>query len=67
MQAIDFSTKTTHCQNFQQVGSGLSSASWDKHVDKFWLVLYGCGKPLICRAAQQIASFSCTQRGRKKA
>jgi hypothetical protein len=67
LQALDFSTKTTHCPKFQQAGTRLSRTPLDKHVDKFWLVLYGCGKPLIYRAALQIASFSCTRRGRKKA
>ncbi|MGD9550438.1 MAG: hypothetical protein AB7V41_05475 [Burkholderiaceae bacterium] len=67
MQSIDFSAQTTHCQTFQQAGARLSRAPLDKHVDKFWLALYGRGKPLICRAAPQIASFLRTRHKRKKA
>jgi len=66
LQSIDFYIPMTHCQNSQQEGTRLSHAPLDKHVDKFGLVQYGRGKPLICRAAPQIACFSCTRRGRKR-
>lgn len=66
LQSIDFYIPMTHCQNSQQEGTRLSHAPLDKHVDKFGLVQYGRGKPLICRAAPQIACFLCTRRGRKR-
>jgi hypothetical protein len=36
---------------------GLSRTGLDKHVDKFWQVLYGPGKPLIYKDNRCIAYF----------